>query len=204
MTVPGRMSLSQAQQYVKQKEDWIKKCLAQNQKTRNASLVSVDKPIETKYHTVLMQKGAAEEIALKFEGRIVHLTYPERVDVSNSRLQQRIRSALVEVYRREAKQILPQRVQFFAENFGFTYGRVFIKNLRSRWGSCSSRNNINLNLHLMRLSNDLIDYVILHELVHTEIKDHSPKFWTRMTEVCPGCQKYRKELRRVERDLLLP
>lgn len=202
VTVPGRMSLARAQDWVRLKETWIKKCLAKNQQTRNALQVSVDEPIETKYHTVLIKRNSGKSITLRFQGRTAHLTYPEEVEWSDARLQRGIRSALVEVYRKEAKQILPSRVRLLAIKFGFTYARVFIKNLRSRWGSCSARNNINLNLHLMRLSDDLIDYVILHELVHTEIRDHSTRFWARLAEVCPNTESLRQELRQVEGDLL--
>lgn len=203
VTVPGRMSLSRAQQYVIQKEEWIKKCLAKNRQTRVASQLPLDEPIATRYHTVLIRKTDAEDFSVKFEGRTVHFFYPEKFEVVDAQLQRGIRSALIKIYRLEAKQLLPERVKLLADRFGFSYGRVFVKNHKSRWGSCSSRNNINLSLHLMRLPDHLIDYVILHELVHTEIKNHSSEFWMRMRDVSPNCEKLRKELRRAGRDLLL-
>lgn len=72
---------------------------------------------------------------------------------------------------------MPQRVFELSNKHGFSYKKIFIKNARTRWGSWSAKNNLNFNLHLMRLPDKLIDYVILYELSHTVIKDHSKKFW---------------------------
>lgn len=80
----------------------------------------------------------------------------------------------------EARRKLTGRLKHLAERHGFTYGRVFIRNQKTRWGSCSSKNNISLNMKLSRLPEELMDYVILHELAHTRIKDHSSEFWKLM------------------------
>jgi len=69
--------------------------------------------------------------------------------------------------RKEAKDYLPQRTELLAAAHGFKYSGVTVKNISSRWGSCSSTNHINLNIHLVRLPEHLSDYVILHELTHT-------------------------------------
>ncbi|MFC2024486.1 M48 family metallopeptidase [Chloroflexota bacterium] len=76
----------------------------------------------------------------------------------------------------KAKITLTKRLEFLAGKYGFSYNRVFIRNQRTRWGSCSSKNNISLNMKLVRLPEDLVDYVILHELTHTIRKDHSKAF----------------------------
>ena len=77
----------------------------------------------------------------------------------------------------KAKTILRNRLWELADIHGFKYNRVFIRNQKTRWGSCSNLNNINLNINLVSLTQELMDYVILHELVHTEIKNHSKKYW---------------------------
>lgn len=76
-----------------------------------------------------------------------------------------------------AKKRLIDRLSYMAKKHGFTYNNVSIREQRTRWGSCSPKNNISLNLKLVLLPEELIDYVILHELVHTRIRNHSKKFW---------------------------
>ena len=82
--------------------------------------------------------------------------------------------------RDKAKIILTRRIKHLAEKNGFHYNRVVIRNQKTRWGSCSSKNNISLNMKLVKLPDDMIDYVILHELVHTCQKNHSKAFWSEL------------------------
>ena len=86
-------------------------------------------------------------------------------------------------YRKEAKQLLPERVAFLAKQDGFSYNNLSIKNIKSRWGSCSAKNNINLSIYLMKLPDELIDYVILHELTHTIHKNHGKDFWNYLDKI---------------------
>jgi len=76
--------------------------------------------------------------------------------------------------------VLSARLNQLAGKYGFTYNRLFIRNQRTRWGTCSSRNNISLNINLLRLPQELQDYVMLHELAHTKHKNHSRDFWAEM------------------------
>jgi predicted metal-dependent hydrolase len=89
----------------------------------------------------------------------------------------------------EAKRELTRRLKQLAEKHDFAYNEVFIRNQRTRWGSCSSKNNISLNMNLVRLPDELIDYVILHELLHTWKKNHSRAFWIEMDKLV-GDGKY--------------
>jgi predicted metal-dependent hydrolase len=77
----------------------------------------------------------------------------------------------------KARQQIIGRLNHLAHQYGFTYNRVSIRNQRTRWGSCSAKGNISLNIKLVALPPELSDYVILHELVHTRIHNHSKKFW---------------------------
>jgi hypothetical protein len=90
---------------------------------------------------------------------------------------------------------LISRCKELAEKYGFLINKVFIRRQKTIWGSCSFNNNISLNGNLVFLSNDLIDYVILHELVHTKVKNHSKKFWDKLSEVLPNCHKLDKKLK---------
>lgn len=77
----------------------------------------------------------------------------------------------------DAKKKLTSRLDYLAAQHGLTYNKVTIRNQKARWGSCSYKNNISLNIKLAMLSDELVDYVILHELAHTKICNHSKRFW---------------------------
>jgi len=94
-----------------------------------------------------------------------------------------------------ARKHLIDRLNFLSQNHGLAYNRVFIKNQKTRWGSCSGNNNINLNINLVRLPDELIDYTILHELVHTRIKNHSRRFWDQMDKLLGDAKKLDRKLR---------
>lgn len=105
-------------------------------------------------------------------------------------------SAQIEELRREAKKVLPPKVEQFARMFGFRYNRVAIRAVRSKWGSCTSENNISLSLYLMTLPEHLIDYVIIHELCHTVHHNHSAKFHSLLNKHLDGREKeLHRELR---------
>ncbi len=95
-----------------------------------------------------------------------------------------------------AKEILPPRLEELAREHSFQYNQVRIKNNVSNWGSCSRKGNINLNLNLVRLPEDLRDYVMLHELCHLKHPNHGPGFHSLLESVCPEHRKKEKELRK--------
>ncbi len=105
-------------------------------------------------------------------------------------------AAEVAQMRAEANTILPPRLAELAQACGFSYTSVTIRPSKTRWGSCSAHNSINLSLYLMKVPPHLRDYVMLHELCHTVHHDHSEKFWMLMDKVTGGKAKaLRAELR---------
>lgn len=98
--------------------------------------------------------------------------------------QKALRDVLVEVLREEAKILLPQKLSYFSDQYGFHFHKVTIKHNSSNWGSCSRAGNINLNLNLIRLPEPLCDYVLLHELCHLKEPNHGPRFHVLLERLC--------------------
>lgn len=98
--------------------------------------------------------------------------------------QKALRDVLVEVLREEAKILLPQKLSYFSNQYGFHFHKVTIKHNSSNWGSCSRAGNINLNLNLIRLPEPLCDYVLLHELCHLKEPNHGPRFHALLERLC--------------------
>lgn len=95
----------------------------------------------------------------------------------------------------QAKQLIPERVQFYAAQMGVTYGRITIRNQVSRWGSCSSKGNLNFNCLLMLAPPEVLDYVVVHELSHRKHMNHSAEFWSTVASVLPEYPAQRKWLK---------
>ena len=101
----------------------------------------------------------------------------------------------IEELRAQAKAVLPQRLAELADQYGFTYNQVRIKHNSSNWGSCSSLGNINLNLNLMRVPEDLRDFVMLHELCHLRYMNHGAEFHALLESVCPDHRAKQRALK---------
>jgi predicted metal-dependent hydrolase len=105
-------------------------------------------------------------------------------------------SSEIEALRAEAKAVLPNRLAELAGKYGFHYNQVRIKHNSSNWGSCSAKGNINLNLNLMRVPEELRDYVMLHELCHLRYMNHGPQFHALLESVCPGHRNLQQQLKK--------
>lgn len=96
-----------------------------------------------------------------------------------------------------ARALVTERIAHFNQHYQVKVGRVAIKNIKSRWGSCSRKGNLNFSYKLLFLEPDLRDYVIVHELCHLREFNHGPNFWKAVAEVMPNCKEYVKRLKNV-------
>ena len=96
----------------------------------------------------------------------------------------------------QARQVLPERTSFFARLLGVTYGRITIRNQKTRWGSCSAKGNLNYNCLLMLTPPEIQDYVVVHELCHRLEMNHSPRFWNHVANILPDYKERRAWLKK--------
>ena len=95
----------------------------------------------------------------------------------------------------EALKVIPERVEYFAKVIGVTYGKITVRNQKTRWGSCSSKGNLNFNCLLMMAPPEVLDYVVVHELCHRKQMNHSKAFWLEVEKVLPNYKEVRKWLK---------
>ena len=151
------------------------------------------KDLKTKFETLKI----IESDALKVETKknIVYFYYPNDVDFNSEIVQNKLKEAYLKALKIEAKNYLVDRLNYLAKKYGFSYGKVSLRNQKTRFGSCSYFNDISLNINLMRYDFDCIDYVIIHELCHTRVKNHSEKFWIEVGNIIPNYKAIRRKLK---------
>lgn len=175
--------------FAKSRKDWINKHLADHQE-----VVFEDGDLIGKAHRLNIYPAAGKRTS----SRITDTRITIRTDLASDShtVQRKALQASEKALRSESEKLLPQRLELLASKHGFSYREVKIRKLTSRWGSCSSKKNITLSFYLIQLPWQFIDYVLLHELVHTEHLHHGKDFWDRFEQVMPGARQMRKEMRR--------
>lgn len=195
VSMPLGCSESRALDFVHRKQDWIIKTLNKANTIKGKfSQFSHESNFSTRYHQLAINQHSRSVLRFEVKADKLNVFYPEGVDVHNEKVQAFIRHAITETLRFEAKKYLPKRTEQLASKNGLSIGRVTVRDNKTRWGSCSGKNNISLNIHLMRLPDEMIDYVILHELAHIKVKNHSKGYWLYLESLLHGAKRLDKEL----------
>ena len=192
VSMPSSVAYRDAIRFVESKTDWIIK--QQSKVQAGLTIFAPESCFKTRFHQLSITKGNTDRVYNRVGNGVIQIFIPEKVNHELPKVQDFIKKTLIDVMRWEAKIYLPKRLKELAEKHGFRYKEVSIKNTKTRWGSCSSVNNINLNLHLMRVPEHLIDYVLIHELAHTVVKNHGEKFWLLVEQCYPHSKKADKEM----------
>jgi|TARA_B110000263_G_scaffold188630_1_gene166248 predicted metal-dependent hydrolase len=196
VSVPYSLSFKKAKEVTEQRINWIKSHLSKMKKAEDMlTLFNLDTKFQTRAHHLDIKASDTDKVRSIVRNNKISIKIPYSNKMEDAKVQIEIRKAIERAWRKEAKGYLPLRVKELAEKYKFKYKNVAIKNAKTRWGSCSFINNINLSLHLMRLPDHLIDYVILHELVHTKIKNHSRDFWQLLDIVSGNAKKLDREVK---------
>ena len=106
-----------------------------------------------------------------------------------------IKKAVQEFYKQKASEVIHDRLEFFNEHYGFKFNRVTFRNQKTRWGSCSSKKNLNFNWRLIMAPIEIIDYVVVHELCHLKYLNHSAAFWKLVSETIADYKERKKWLK---------
>ena len=182
VTLPLDFSQEEIVDLIERKEQWIQKQLAFFRDRRDARIkLSHDEILYLgEIYTFQHLPGLRSRVAIKDEGKIIYSGRNLLAD-----------GALGTWYRQEAKRVIMERLEHFAKTYKFTYNKVFIRNQKTLWGSCSSKRNLSFNWRLIQTPLDIIDYIVVHELVHTKILQHTKAYWERVASLYPQYRQAR-------------
>lgn len=148
-----------------------------------------------KSHSLIVREATSNILTVGRHGQQIIVSLPKDKDLGSAEVTREIRSVVQQALRIEAKSYLPKRLRFLADKGGFSYEKVRFSHASGRWGSCSSNGTISLNIALMKLPFELIDYVLIHELSHTVEMNHSEAFWQQVAGLDPHYRIHRRDLK---------
>lgn len=191
VSVPPRTQPKAIVMFFSKYADAIKKALDRAEKKRGTLPKNIIFKPGTEFHT--RQRELAFEIQPASEGVTARITqtkmtvyYTAETDMDREQFQKFVHKVIDAALKNEAMKYLPQRTAALAAKHGLKFDHVDLRNMTSQWGSCSTKGRICLNIQLMRLPDELIDLVILHELTHTLHMDHSKDFYADLNRFLGG------------------
>ena len=173
---PHKLSINKIHDFINEKEKWIS-----NQKKRVINRISdssLDKDMALylgSLYPIKISQSHSKKLTFNGEEFLVNTGDPEL-----------IHSSIKKWYKNKFKEVAIPRLTYFANKYNLSVNQIRIKEQKTMWGSCSSRNNINLNYLLIMAPMNVIDYVIIHELAHTIYKNHSSNFWRTVESMMPS------------------
>lgn len=198
VSLPRWTPYSTAIHFVEKQADWVRKELQKYQ----ADPLYENQKIGKLHRLHFVSVGSNASVTSRVTATKITVQLASGEDVHDPIVQKRARTAAIRALRKETIQLLTPRLRSMAEAHGFRFSSVQAKELKRRWGSCDSNRQIVLNLYLMQLPWEQIDYVLYHELTHTEHMNHGSDFWRRLEQVFPKAHSVSKTVRHLQPRLL--
>lgn len=187
LSLPPRVSLEDGLNFLKDKQAWVQ------QHTKEQEFLDDGARIGSMY-TLRVMASKNSRVTHVIQDNSILIRIPE--DMQFNDVQKKLEQIAKKALQKSAEVLLPQRLDDCVRASGLSYSSLEIKPLQSRWGSCSSRNDLVLNTFLLQLPWDIIDYVIYHELAHTVHHNHSAAFWKKVELYIPDYKQKRKKLKK--------
>lgn len=188
VVVPENNQLTNIQGFLYQKETWILsklKLMEENVAQKRAAqedALFIIRYLGKDYRVVMILDNSSP-IRVELKGEKAFLTLPQN-------REELLRQVIDAWYRWAAKSLFEERVSFWSERMNVSYNTIFVKNQKTRWGSCSKQQNISLNLRIIMAPFEVVDYIIIHELAHLKEMNHSKRFWQVVQDFCPDYKKH--------------
>lgn len=188
ISLPPYVPLIMAKRMIHSSRDSLRKLLSAQKQTIFADGMQIGKS-----HTLYFREGSTVKAHKVGQQLVVTLGGHASTDTA---VQNTTRVEVLKILKKEAKHYLPRRLEYIAREHDFHYETVRFSHASTRWGSCSSNGTISLNIALMMLPFELIDYVLIHELAHTRQMNHSKEFWQIVEHIDPQYLLHRRAIKK--------
>lgn len=188
VSLPTWLPYASGVAFAKQKTPWLQKQIKPPIILRHGMRIG-------KKHSLAFLRSGTGKLSVRTVNHVINVNVPRLSQANHPEAQQAALRACIRALKQEAETELPHRLRQLAKEHGFKFKSVEVKRLKTRWGSCNHRREITLNCFLMQLPWSLIDYVLLHELMHTQIMAHGPVFWQELGNYIPDLPQKRQAIR---------
>lgn len=182
---PYLMPMWYIRYFIQKKESWIRKQQRRMQERQKLK-------VEYEDNNLLWFLG--EQYPFQYS-KNKKLAFQEGIFLVPQNLKKTFKDMFIEWYKKQAREVITKRVEYYAHKYNLQYKNIRITSAETRWGSCSSSNNLNFTWKLIMAPQDVVDYVVVHELAHTLQKNHSQKFWNEVKAMMPDYKQKEKWLK---------
>lgn len=189
-TVPSYVPYLVAERFVRQNQAWF----LEHKATKPTLRLYEGKQIG-KTHRLTFIKKQISKPSSRIQGQHITVSYPQTANITDPDVQTEAKKAAMRALKRQAEAYLPGVLHSLANKYDYSYREIRIKTTQSRWGSCSNKKIINLSVWLMQLPDELVEYVICHELTHLNHMHHQAAFWEELERMIPNYKIRRKVLK---------
>lgn len=189
------MSYSYAKEYLSEHKIWIIKSIQKLKNKRKNPTLFENGSILKLYNTeILFKKSDIHSIKISKENYNYQILFPLNYNFNSNENQKEIRIHIKKILKEVSLKHISILLNSFSQKYFLEYTSIKFRDMKSRWGSCSFKNGISLNIHISRLPIELIEYILIHELAHTKIKNHSKEFWNFLETLLPNSKYLDKSL----------
>jgi hypothetical protein len=192
VTIPTWTPYRAGLEFARSRQSWI------NDHQQSALILKEGQTIGKAHHLRFIGDPVITKTTSRISTSEIIIRHPLNLRAEDPAVQKVATTASIRALRKQADTLLPQRLHSLAAQHDFRYTGVSVRQLKSRWGSCDQDGHIILNIYLLQLPWELIDYVMLHELTHTQVLQHGPKFWQTLEAYLPAVKQCRKEIKRYQ------
>jgi predicted metal-dependent hydrolase len=197
VSLPHWMPYSAAVLYVQQKTSWINQHRSQKSFLYNGTRIG-------KQHYLHIKRSSAQRYSARISDTEIRVAVPASAAIESKQTQNKLEKYAHKALLIESEDLILPQVRDLATQYNLYVRSIEIKNLKSRWGSCSSKQELAFSLFLVQLPWECIDYVIVHELAHTRHMNHGAEFWGMVESMEPHYKAIRRKLKEFSPHVIVP